>query len=310
MVASDILNYIECNLCASFLLVTLDSKMILLRSEIKKQMERGKIKITPFDESRLNPNSINLTLADELMIYDEIQVEHCAATDVLDPRRENVATIIKIPEKGFILRPGELYLGRTAEYTETNGYVPMLEGRSSIGRLGVAIHVTAGFGDIGFSGYWTLELFVVRPVRLYAGLEIAQIYYHDVIGDRTDVYKGRYQNNTGIQPCLLHEKPKKPDFEAVWTHGREWFIYMNHCIVARISDAEFKGLGRPYEKPTYEDYLILIEAFTEGDNVITDDGHIGIYKHFDGENHWVFFNGMSTNLPYQRGRIKKHVPVC
>jgi dCTP deaminase len=290
--------------------------MILLRSEIKKQMERGKIKITPFDEAKLNPNSVNLTLANELMIYDKYQditkgpFDNLTET-VLDPKRENKFSKITILEEGFILHPGQLYLGRTAEYTETHGYVPMLEGRSSLGRLGVAIHVTAGFGDNGFCGYWTLELFCVRPVRIYAGLEICQIFYHDVIGDRTDTYKGRYQNNQGIQPCLLHKKvePKKQQFEAVWTHGREWFIYINQCIVARISLADFRGLGRPYETPSYEDYLILVGTFTEGETVITDDGHIGIYKHFDGENHWVRFDGLSTNLPYQRGRLKKHVPV-
>ena len=71
-------------------------------------------------------------------------------------RRENTSFSITIPEDGLLLEPQKLYLGRTIEYTATEGYVPMLEGRSSIGRLGLFVHVTAGFGDIGFKGFWTL----------------------------------------------------------------------------------------------------------------------------------------------------------
>lgn len=112
-----------------------------------------------------------------------------------------------------MLEPGRLYLGRTVEYTKTDGFVPMLEGRSSVGRLGVYIHVTAGFGDIGFSGYWTLEIQCVQPVRIYPGIEICQIYYHTIEGDYEKYGKGKYssgkyQNNTGIQPSLLYK-----DFE-------------------------------------------------------------------------------------------------
>jgi deoxycytidine triphosphate deaminase len=59
--------------------------------------------------------------------------------------------------------------------------VPMLEGRSSTGRLGLFIHVTAGFGDIGFAGFWTLEIFCVQPVKIYPDVEICQIYYHDIL---------------------------------------------------------------------------------------------------------------------------------
>lgn len=84
----------------------------------------------------------------------------------------------------------------------------MLEGRSSIGRLGLFIHVTAGFGDVGFSGYWTLEMFCVQPIRIYAGVEICQIYFHTVLGEADSYNGGKYQNNQGIQPSLLYK-----DFE-------------------------------------------------------------------------------------------------
>lgn len=128
--------------------------------------------------------------------------------DLLDMKIPNKTKKIKIPEEGLILEPNRLYLGRTNEFTKTEKFVPMLEGRSSTGRLGLFIHVTAGFGDIGFAGYWTLEIFCVQPIKVYPNTQICQIYYHDILGEY-DLYKsGKYQNNTGIQPSLMYK-----DFE-------------------------------------------------------------------------------------------------
>ena len=117
--------------------------MILSGKEIEKRIGKD-IFIEPFDKSRINPNSYNLTLSNELLVYEEHE---------LDMKRPNAAKKLVIPEEGLLLQPNVLYLGRTNEYTKTERFVPMLEGRSSIGRLGLYIHVTAGFGDIGFSGY-------------------------------------------------------------------------------------------------------------------------------------------------------------
>lgn len=172
--------------------------MILSGKEIKRHMGE-EIIITPFHESQVNPNSYNLTLADELMVYENHE---------LDMKKENKGRLIHIPEEGFLLEPNKLYLGRTQEYTKTKCFVPMLEGRSSVGRLGLFIHVTAGFGDVGFSGYWTLEMFCVQPIRIYAGVQICQIYFHTVLGEADTYAKGKYQNNEGIQPSLLYK-----DFE-------------------------------------------------------------------------------------------------
>lgn len=112
---------------------------------------------------------------------------------------------IQIPEEGYLLEPGKLYLGRTVEYTETDKYVPMLEGRSSIGRLGLYIHVTAGFGDVGFSGYWTLEMHCLQPIRIYPNVEICQIYYHTINGEYDLYSSGKYANNQGIQESRLYQ---------------------------------------------------------------------------------------------------------
>jgi dCTP deaminase len=120
-------------------------------------------------------------------------------------KTENKAHEITIPEEGLLLETNKLYLGRTIEHTRTEKVVPMLEGRSSVGRLGLFIHVTAGFGDVGFSGYWTLEIFCVQPIRIYPGVEICQIYYHDILGEYEKYETGKYQNNTDIQTSMLYK---------------------------------------------------------------------------------------------------------
>ena len=173
--------------------------MILSGKEIKKQVKDGSIAIDPFTDEQINPNSYNLRLHPDLLIYDN---------DILDMREKNSASPLVIPEDGLLLEPHKLYLGRTVERTSTDKYVPMLEGRSSVGRLGLFIHITAGFGDIGFDGFWTLEIFCVQPIRIYSGLEICQIFYHTIDGD-FDLYRSKkYQSNKGVQPSMLYK-----DFE-------------------------------------------------------------------------------------------------
>ncbi len=78
-------------------------------------------------------------------------------------KKDNPAKTIIIPETGFVLWPNTLYLGRTVELTKTHGFVPQIEGRSSIARLGIDIHKTAGWGDDGFENYWTLEIVATHP---------------------------------------------------------------------------------------------------------------------------------------------------
>lgn len=172
--------------------------MILSGLEIKKRLGAD-IVIEPFDERLLNPNSYNLRLGSDLLVYTGAE---------LDMKKPNDFRTLSIPPQGLLLETGKLYLGRTMEFTATENLVPMLEGRSSIGRLGLFIHITAGFGDVGFRGFWTLEIFCVQPIRIYAGVEICQIYYHTVEGEYVKYKSGKYQNNTGIQPSLLYK-----DFE-------------------------------------------------------------------------------------------------
>ena len=169
--------------------------MILSGLEISREIELGNILIEPYDPKRLNPNSYNLTLHDELLVYDE---------EVLDMKVPNSYHKVKIPSSGYLLKPGKVYLGRTFELTETKSFVPMLEGRSSVGRLGLSIHITAGFGDVGFRGYWILELHCIEPIRIYPFVEICQIYYHTIKGSYVNYQSSKYQNNTGIQPSMMY----------------------------------------------------------------------------------------------------------
>jgi dCTP deaminase len=172
--------------------------MILSGKEIEKRLGQD-IVIEPYAPSRLNPNSYNLRLHNELLVYDE---------PYLDMKKPNKYQPLIIPEEGLLLETNTLYLGRTMEYTETRNLVPMLEGRSSIGRLGLFIHVTAGFGDVGFCGFWTLEIFCVQPIKIYPEVEICQVYYHTIQGEYDLYVSNKYQNNQGVQPSLLYK-----DFE-------------------------------------------------------------------------------------------------
>lgn len=172
--------------------------MILTYSEILKEIKNGNIVIEPFNINQLNPNSYNLRLHDELLLITD---------EIIDMKKPTSYVKIKIPPEGYILEPGKLYLGRTYEYTITKNYVPMIEGRSSIARLGISIHSTAGFGDIGYEGFWTLEITVVKPVKIYPLVEICQIFYVKPLGELT-FYKGKYQGSRDILVSKIYEELK------------------------------------------------------------------------------------------------------
>jgi len=148
--------------------------MILSDTEILAEMRMGSIVIKPFDRRFLGSNSYDVHLGDWLALYRD---------EILDARRHNRVSYFRIPKEGLTLVTSKLYLGVTKEYTETHRHVPFLEGKSSIGRLGIDIHATAGKGDIGFCNTWTLEISVRQPVRIYAGMPIGQLIYFQVSGD-------------------------------------------------------------------------------------------------------------------------------
>ena len=148
--------------------------MILSDKRILEEISKGTIKIEPYKRDYLGSNSYDVHLGRFLAVYVDKE---------LDARKHNTIRHFEIPPEGFVLLPGELYLGVTQEYTETHEHVPFLEGKSSTGRLGIDIHATAGKGDVGFCGNWTLEISVKQPVRVYKGMPIGQLIYFPVDGE-------------------------------------------------------------------------------------------------------------------------------
>ncbi len=153
--------------------------MILSDKKILRAIESGEIVIEPFQSSCLGTNSYDVHLSKTLALYED---------QILDAKKHNKIRYIEIPEEGFILLPNKLYLGVTEEYTETHTAVPFLEGKSSVGRLGIDIHATAGKGDVGFCNTWTLEISCTQPVKVYAGMPIGQLIYFQVDGEIENYY--------------------------------------------------------------------------------------------------------------------------
>ena len=171
--------------------------MILTGSKIESECKANRIYISDFNKDRINPNSYNLRLHNELYVYKD---------NIIDSKKKPEIEKIKIPESGLLLEPNKLYLGRTIESTHTDIYVPMLEGRSSIGRLGIFIHTTAGFGDIGFSGTWTLEISCIQPVIVYPSMEICQVYFMQYFGKNDIKYNGKYNNQKDIGISKMYDE--------------------------------------------------------------------------------------------------------
>ena len=167
-------------------------------TEICKDIHNGKDTVL----SKSNNDERNKKLAEIYAKKAEIGLQ-VLREHALDPRKNNETKDVKIPEEGCILIPGVLYLGETMEYTETYGFVPNIDGRSTTGRLGIEVHRTAGFGDNGFKGKWTLEITVTHPVIVYSGMEIGQLYYETIDGDSSMTYNGKYQNQQGVQAAKV-----------------------------------------------------------------------------------------------------------
>ena len=153
--------------------------MIFSDQRILECVADGSIVIQPYDRACLGTNSYDVHLSPNLATYDAA---------VLDAKQHNTITHFEIPAEGFVLQPNTLYLGATLEYTETHTSVPFLEGKSSVGRLGIDIHATAGKGDVGFCNHWTLEISCTQPVRIYANMPIGQLIYFAVAGDIEHFY--------------------------------------------------------------------------------------------------------------------------
>ncbi|MBI5022379.1 MAG: dCTP deaminase [Ignavibacteriales bacterium] len=174
--------------------------MILTDKQILSEIKKRTIIISPFNRSNLGSNSYDVHLGDWLSMYK---------CEILDAKKHNPVRTFRIPKEGLILVPSKLYLGVTKEYTETHKHVPFLEGKSSIGRLGIDIHATAGKGDVGFKNTWTLEISVRQPVRIYAGMPIGQLIYFEIGGEVETPYFKKIN-------AKYNKKTNKPVESMMW----------------------------------------------------------------------------------------------
>jgi dCTP deaminase len=169
--------------------------MILTGKKIQEKVLQKEIIIDPFYPAQINPNSYDFRLGKTLRIYKDY---------VLDPKKENETELIEIPREGTVLEPGLLYLGHTEEVMGSDFYVPIIRGRSSVGRVGLFIHITADLIDIGSVNQWTLQLHCVQPIRIYAGMLIGQVTFWKVEGEIIP-YKGKYQGSRGPMSSQIHK---------------------------------------------------------------------------------------------------------
>jgi dCTP deaminase len=174
--------------------------MILTDKRILEEMDKGTIKIEPYNRADLGSNSYDVHLGKTLAVYVD---------EVLDAKKHNKIEYFDIPDEGYILEPHKFYLGVTLEYTETHAHVPFLEGKSSTGRLGIDIHATAGKGDVGFCGNWTLEISCKQPVRVYHGMPIGQLIYFPVEGE----IEVKYNQKSNAK---YSGQPNKPVESMMW----------------------------------------------------------------------------------------------
>ncbi len=175
---------------------------ILSGPEIISAVHRQDINIDPFEPGLVNPASVDLRLGKKVAVYERWVDEYhgCeprtlyATNKVLDVKEPPTMREYEIDEEeGLILQPGILYLMHTDERVCSTKYIPVLDGKSSIGRLGIVIHLTAGYGDPGYDGQYTLEVTAVHPIKVYAGMRFCQMRFHEMVGAFMDYQKtGHY----------------------------------------------------------------------------------------------------------------------
>jgi dCTP deaminase len=170
--------------------------MILTGKEIKKQVMQERIHISPFIEENINPNSYNYRLHEDILEILDFPI---------DPKAEPNFRKIKIGEEGYVLQPGRLYLGSTMEEIGSDHYVTSLIGRSSVGRMGLFLQITADLGHLGAKHRWTLELKVVQPLIVYPKMKIGQVSFWTVEGAQY-LYNGKYAKYSDAHCSELYQE--------------------------------------------------------------------------------------------------------
>jgi dCTP deaminase len=168
--------------------------VILSGDAIRAAVACGDVVIEPFDEAQVGPNSYDFRLGNRCKTYKE---------RVLDPLKPNEVVESIIPPEGMLLSPGRIYLVNTLETMGSPKYVPIIRGRSSTGRLGLFIDVTADLGDLGSINQWTLQLVPILPILIYPGILIGQVTFWSTKGAPA-AYNGRYKGRESPTESLAY----------------------------------------------------------------------------------------------------------
>jgi dCTP deaminase len=181
--------------------------VILSDRDIRKQIESGRLLIEPFDPDMVQPSSVDLRVDKTFRVFANTRYPYI---DVMNPM-DDLTEPVEVKEgEAFILHPGEFVLGSTLEsVTLPDDLVARIEGKSSLGRLGLLIHSTAGFVDAGWSGHLTLELSNVAnlPITIYPGMRIGQLCLFEMTSPAERPYgeRGKYQGQRGPTPSKFYE---------------------------------------------------------------------------------------------------------
>ncbi len=190
--------------------------MIFSDRTIRESIAAGRITIDPYEPSMVQPSSIDLRCASVFRVFEN---HRYALIDPKAPQDDLTSPVEASEAEPFILHPGEFVLGSTLEVVGlADDVVARLEGKSSLGRLGLLIHSTAGFIDPGFVGQVTLELSNVAnlPIAIYPGMKIGQVSFYTLSTPAEHPYGSaeagsKYQNQTGPTPSRIHHDFTAPE---------------------------------------------------------------------------------------------------
>lgn len=168
--------------------------MILTGNSISAAVRASEITLEPFSEQKVTTNSYDLTLGDNLVIYED---------EILDPKIKPKTREFRIADEGHVMNRGDFLLGSSQELVGSDHYVPIVHAKSSIARLGLFIHITSGLFDIGGICNVTFHLYSTMPIRIFRGMPIAQVTFWKTYGE-IDLYKGKYKGDRGIAPSRIY----------------------------------------------------------------------------------------------------------
>ncbi len=171
--------------------------MILTRQEIIKNVRSGKICISPFSEDMLNPNSCDYCIDRKLLEIEDSPV---------DPKKKTSYREIDFNDDGYVLSPNKTYLANTYEEIGSSEFVPLLIGKTELGKLGLFLQITADLGNLGAQHCWTLELKAVQPVRIYPMMRIGQVSFWVPEGDKDIVYQGKYDKFSQAKSSEIYKE--------------------------------------------------------------------------------------------------------